>query len=187
MMVRAAVVIVALVLVTGSPGFSARDQSLSAPALFDDLTWRPLGPFHGGRVTAAACVPSNANLFYIGTANGGVWRTTDAGQSWQPIFEDQAVGSIGALAVAPSDARVIYVGTGAPPTARDAVAGDGLYRSQDGGRTWTPVGLAASHPISRVVVHPREAGTIYVAALGPAHGDGEERGVFRSTYGGRSF
>jgi len=185
MTVRAAVAIVALAMV--SPRVAA-DQQASLPAsVVEDLTWRPLGPFLGGRATAVAGIPSEPYVFFIGTVNGGVWKTTDAGNTWQPTFDTQPVSAIGALAVAPTDPRVVYAGTGTTPEATNAIAGDGLYRSHDGGRTWTRTGLAESQHIAQIVVHPRDSNTIFVAVLGSPYGDGDQRGVFRSLDGGRSF
>src|SRR5438093_8269705 len=114
------------------------------PALFQDLHWRLLGPFRGGRVLAVTGVPGEREHFYCGSVNGGVWETRDAGRTWDPIFDSQPIGSIGALALAPTDPRVIYVGTGEADMRSDISQGDGMYRSGDGGRSWTHIGLADS-------------------------------------------
>ena len=140
------------------------------PALFSDLRWRSIGPFRGGRVLAVAGVPGEPTHFYFGGVNGGVWETHDAGRTWRPIFDAQPIGSIGALAVAPSNPKVIYVGTGEADMRSDIAQGDGMYKSTDGGKTWTHVGLADSQQIGRILVDPRDADRVYVAALGHPYG-----------------
>src|SRR5258706_2116941 len=130
-------------------------QAQVDPSLFQDLRWRLIGPFRGGRVLTAAGVPSEPERFYFGSVNGGVWETRDAGRTWQPNFDGQPVGSIGALAVAPSDPRVIYVGSGEADMRSDIAQGNGMYRSADGGKTWTRIGLADSQQIGRVLIDPR--------------------------------
>jgi photosystem II stability/assembly factor-like uncharacterized protein len=151
---------------------------------YGDLHWRLLGPFRGGRVLTVAGVQGQPRHFYFGAVNGGVWETLDAGRTWQPIFDAQPVGSIGALAVAPSDPNVVYVGTGEADMRSDIAQGDGMYRSDDAGRHWTKIGLADSQQIGRVIVDPRDAKTVFVAALGHPYGPNAERGVFRSRDGG---
>ncbi|HEV8582578.1 MAG TPA: hypothetical protein VGX68_26220 [Thermoanaerobaculia bacterium] len=157
------------------------------PALFQDLRWRLIGPFRAGRVLAVTGIPGQPEHFFFGSVNGGVWETHDAGRTWQPIFDGQPIGSIGALAVAPSDPRVIYVGTGEADMRSDIAQGDGMYKSVDGGKSWTHIGLADSQQIGRVLVHPENPDVVYVAALGHPYGPNAERGVFRSTDGGRSW
>ncbi len=157
------------------------------PALLQALRWRLLGPFRGGRVLAASGVPGEPEHFYFGSVNGGVWETDDAGRTWRPIFDGQPVGSIGALAVAPSDHQVIYVGTGEADMRSDISQGDGVFRSTDGGRSWSPAGLADSQQIARLVVDPGDAETVFAAALGHPYGPNAERGVFRSRDGGKSW
>jgi photosystem II stability/assembly factor-like uncharacterized protein len=158
-------------------------QSVS-PELFNGLKWRLIGPFRGGRVVAVAGVPGHATTFYFGGVDGGIWKTTDAGVVWTPIFDGQSVGSIGALAVAPSDPKTIYAGTGESDIRSDLASGDGVYKSTDGGETWHHVGLRDSRQISKIVVDPRDASIVYVGALGHAYGANEERGVFKSSDGG---
>src|SRR5437762_1523013 len=148
------------------------------PALFQDLHWRSIGPFRGGRVLAVSGVPGEAEHFYFGSVNGGVWETTDAGRTWRPIFDSQPTGSIGAIAVAPSKPSVLYVGTGEADMRSDIAQGDGVYKSLDGGRSWTHIGLADSQQIGRIIVHPQDPQTVYVAALGHPYGPNAERGVF---------
>src|SRR5215471_17009839 len=125
-----------------------RAQSVS-PDLFSGLKWRLIGPFRGGRTIAAAGVPGDPNTFYFGAVDGGVWKTTNAGTTWTPIFDKQQVASIGAIAVAPSDPKIIYVGTGESDIRSDLASGDGVYRSTDGGESWQNVGLRDSRQISR--------------------------------------
>jgi photosystem II stability/assembly factor-like uncharacterized protein len=161
----------------------AIDASAST-SRFGDLHWRLLGPFRGGRVLAVSGVPGQPRHFYFGAVNGGVWETLDAGRTWQPIFDGQPVGSIGALAVAPSDPNVIYVGTGEADMRSDIAQGDGMYRSDDAGKTWIKIGLADSQQIGRILVDPRDAKTLFVAALGHPYGPNAERGVLRSRDGG---
>jgi photosystem II stability/assembly factor-like uncharacterized protein len=157
------------------------------PVLFQDLQWRLLGPFRGGRVLAVTGIPGQPEHFYFGSVNGGVWETLDAGHTWVPIFDGQPIGSIGALAVAPSDPRVIYVGSGEADMRSDIAQGDGIYKSGDGGKTWAHIGLADSQQIGRVLVHPGNPDVVYVAALGHPYGPNPERGVFRSRDGGRTW
>jgi photosystem II stability/assembly factor-like uncharacterized protein len=157
------------------------------PALFQDLRWRLIGPFRGGRVLAVSGVPGEPEHFYFGGVNGGVWETRDAGRTWIPIFDGQPVGSIGALAVAPSNRNVIYVGTGEADMRSDIAQGDGMYRSPDGGRSWSHIGLADSQQIAKILVHPDNPDLIYVAALGHPYGPSAERGLFRSRDGGQSW
>jgi photosystem II stability/assembly factor-like uncharacterized protein len=151
------------------------------------MHWRAIGPFRGGRTKAVTGVPDSPHLFYVGVVNGGVWRTDDAGRTWDPIFDDQPTGSIGDIAVAPSDARVIYVGSGEGLHRPDLSVGDGVYKSVDGGETWVHLGLRDGQQISRIAVDPRYSDRLFVAVLGHPYGPNEERGVFRSTDGGRTF
>ncbi|HSP15257.1 MAG TPA: hypothetical protein VLV78_10945 [Thermoanaerobaculia bacterium] len=161
--------------------------ALVDPSLFQDLHWRLIGPFRAGRVLAVSGVPSEPQHFYFGSVNGGVWETIDAGRTWQPIFDSQPIGSIGALAVAASNPKVIYAGSGEADMRSDIAQGDGMYKSTDGGRTWTHIGLADSQQIGRVIVHPDDPDLVYVAALGHPYAANAERGVFRSSDGGRTW
>ena len=155
--------------------------------LFQELRWRDIGPYRGGRTKAAAGVPQQPNVFYIGVVNGGVWKTTDYGRVWTPIFDDQPTGSIGAIAVAPSNPAVIYVGSGEGLQRPDLSTGDGIYKSTDAGRTWTHLGLRDGQQIPQIIVDPRNPDRLYVAVLGHPYGPNEERGLYRSTDGGRTF
>lgn len=133
---------------------------------------------------AVSGVPGNPTTFYFGSVDGGIWQTTDAGMVWKPIFDGQHIASIGAIAIAPSDSRVIYAGTGEADIRSDLSSGDGVYKSIDGGQTWSNVGLCDSRQISRIVVDAHNANVVYVAALGHAYGPNPERGVFKTTDGG---
>jgi photosystem II stability/assembly factor-like uncharacterized protein len=157
------------------------------PELYNGLKWRLLGPFRGGRAVAVAGVPGNSTTFYFGAVNGGLWQTTDAGVVWKPIFDGQHVASIGAVAVAWSDPKVIYVGTGESDIRSDLASGDGVYKSMDRGQTWTNVGLGDTRQISKLLVDPKNADVVYVAALGHAYAANSERGVFKSSDGGASW
>src|SRR3954468_17590532 len=141
----------AFLLLASSTAFAAVD-----PSLLQDLRWRLIGPFRGGRVLAVSGVPGEPEHFYFGSVNGGVWESRDAGRTWQPIFAQQPIGSIGALAVAPSNPKVIYVGTGESDMRSDISQGNGMYRSSDGGKTWSRIGLTDSQQIARIRVHPTD-------------------------------
>jgi photosystem II stability/assembly factor-like uncharacterized protein len=151
------------------------------------LQWRMIGPFRGGRTRAVVGVPSKPNLFYIGAVDGGIWRTDDAGRTWQPIFDDQPTQSIGAIAVAPSDPNIIYVGSGEGLHRPDLSVGDGMYRSDDAGRTWRHLGLADSQQIPDVAVDPGNPERVFAAVLGHPFGSNPERGIYRSVDGGKNW
>jgi photosystem II stability/assembly factor-like uncharacterized protein len=156
--------------------------------MLEGLTWRPIGPFRGGRVTAVAGVPGQPLVFYMGATGGGVFKTSNAGVSWSPTTDGQVkTGSVGAIAVAPSDPNVVYVGMGEGCIRGNVSHGDGVYRSTDAGKTWTHVGLDETRQIPRVRVDPRDPDTVYVAALGHTWGPNPERGIFRSKDGGQSW
>jgi len=157
------------------------------PRFFQELRWRSIGPFRGGRTVAAVGIPSQPHVFYIGVNNGGVWKTDDAGRIWTPIFNDQPSGSIGAIAVAPSDPNVVYVGSGEGLQRPDLATGDGIYRSGDAGKTWTHYGLRDGQQIPTIAVDPRDPNRLFVAVLGHPYGANAERGIFRSTDGGKTF
>jgi photosystem II stability/assembly factor-like uncharacterized protein len=159
----------------------------SRAKLFSDMRWRSIGPLRAGRTKAAAGVPSQPFTFYMGMVNGGVWKTTNAGRTWTPIFDDQPTGSIGSIAVAPSDPNVIYVGSGEGLQRPDLAIGDGMYKSTDAGKTWTHLGLRDSQQIARVEVDPKNPNRLFVAVLGHPYGPNDERGIFRSTDGGQTF
>ena len=157
------------------------------PKLFQELRWRLIGPPRGGRVLAVTGVRGQPEVFYFGSVGGGVWKTNDAGRTWNPTFDSQAIASIGAIAVAPSDANVIYVGSGEADMRSSISYGNGMYKSTDGGKTWKHIGLEDSRQIGRILVDTRDANKVFVAALGHAYGPNAERGVFRSKDGGKSW
>ncbi len=152
--------------------------------LYSEMHWRSIGPPRAGRARALSGVPSQPNVFYIGFDNGGVWRSTDFGSTWTPLFDNQPTGSIGAIAVAPSDPNIIYVGSGAGIIRPDLAVGDGMYKSTDAGKTWTHLGLRDSQMIANIEVDPKNPNRLFVAALGHPYGPNPERGIFRSTDGG---
>ncbi len=155
--------------------------------LFGELRWRCIGPFRGGRTVAIAGVPHQPTLFYMAAVNGGVWKTTDSGNTWDPIFDEQTSGSVGALAVAPSDPSILYVGSGEGLQRPDLAVGDGFYKSTDAGKTWTHLGLRDAQQMTAIVVDPKNSDRVYVAVEGHPYGPNAERGVFRSTDGGKNF
>jgi len=152
-----------------------------------DLHWRLIGPFRGGRAIAVAGVPGQPEKFYFGAVGGGVWESENAGRTWTPIFDGISVASIGAIAVASSDPNVIYVGTGEADMRSDIQQGSGMYKSTDAGKTWASIGLTDSRQIGRILVDPKDANTVYVAAMGHQYGPNTERGVFKSTDGGKTW
>jgi photosystem II stability/assembly factor-like uncharacterized protein len=157
------------------------------PKLFQELRWRSIGPPRGGRVLAVTGVRGQPEVYYFGSVGGGIWKTNDAGRTWKPIFDSQPIASIGAIAVAPSDANVIYVGSGEADMRSSISVGNGMYKSTDAGKTWTHIGLGDSRQIGRIIVDPRDANKVFVAALGHAYGPNQERGVYRSKDGGKHW
>src|SRR6266852_1035836 len=156
--------------------------------LFSEMRWRCIGPFRGGRTVAISGVPHQPSVFYMAAVNGGVWKTTDFGNTWNPIFDDQPTGSVGALAVAPSDPNIIYVGSGEGLQRPDLATGDGIYKSTDAGKTWQHMrDLRNAQQITAILVDPKDPNRLFVAAEGHPYGPNPERGVFRSTDGGQSF
>jgi photosystem II stability/assembly factor-like uncharacterized protein len=157
------------------------------PQLYQGLRWRCIGPFRGGRTVATAGVPSKPNLFYMAQVNGGVWKTTDYGQTWDPIFDGQPTQSVGSIAVAPSNPDIIYVGSGEGLERPDLSVGDGIYKSTDAGKTWTHLGLRDGQQIPAVLVDQHDPNRVFAAVLGHPYGANEERGVFRSSDGGETW
>jgi len=155
--------------------------------LVNGLKWRLIGPFRGGRAVAVAGVPGDSTTFYFGSVNGGIWKTTDAGVVWTPIFDGPTAASIGALAVAPSDPETIYAGTGESDIREDLSSGNGVYKSTDGGVTWNHMGLEDTRQISRIVIDPQNPNVVYVGALGHAFAQNEQRGVYKSVDGGGNW
>ena len=155
--------------------------------LFQELHWRLIGPFRGGRGVAISGVPGQPNVFYMAPNNGGVWKTTDYGRTWNPVFDDQPTGSVGALAIAPANPEIIYVGSGEGLRRPDLSTGDGIYKSSDGGRSWQHLGSRDWQQIAAIVVDPHDPNRVLVAVLGHPYGPNAERGVFRSTDGGLTW
>ena len=160
-------------------------QQAASP--WSGLRWRMLGPFRGGRADAVTGVPGRPNEFYFGAVNGGVWKSIDAGRVWTPVFDSQPVASIGAIAVAPSAPDVVYVGSGESTLRDSAGYGNGMYKSTDGGQSWTHIGLDDTQHIGKIAVDPRNPNVVFVAAIGHLYAPSAERGVFRSLDGGKSW
>jgi photosystem II stability/assembly factor-like uncharacterized protein len=175
---------IALLAFTGAS--IATPQTFSSD-LFHELHWRSIGPFRGGRTRAAAGVPGQPNVFYMGQVNGGVWKSDDYGRTWTPIFDDQPTQSIGAIAVAPSDPNVVYVASGEGLQRPDLSTGNGIYKSTDAGKTWTHLGLRDGQQIPALAIDPRNANRLFAAVLGHPYGANSERGIFRSTDGGQTW
>ncbi|HZR78345.1 MAG TPA: hypothetical protein VFA58_04010, partial [Chthoniobacterales bacterium] len=151
------------------------------------LRWRNVGPYRGGRTRAICGVPSQPNVFYMAPVNGGVFKSTDYGRTWQPIFDDQPTASVGAIAVATSNPDIVYVGSGEGLHRPDLSIGDGIYKSSDAGRTWTHLGLPDAQQIAQLAVDPKDPGKVFVAVAGHPYGPNAERGVYRSLDGGKTF
>ncbi len=164
----------------------AQTQQVDTKSL-TEMRWRNVGPFRGGRTRALSGVPSQPNVFYVGAVNGGVWKTTDYGRTWQPIFDQQPTGSIGAIVVSPSDPQIVYVGSGEGLHRPDLSVGDGIYKSTDGGKTWTHLGLRDGQQISQMAIDPRDPNRLFVAVAGHPYGPNPERGIYRSTDGAQDL
>ncbi|MCA9300730.1 MAG: hypothetical protein KDA28_16790, partial [Phycisphaerales bacterium] len=171
-----------VVLVVSFVVVPAMSQSL------ESLSWRCIGPARGGRVSSVSGVVGDRSTYYMGSTGGGVWKTTNAGESWRNVTDGfVGTGSVGAVVVAPSDANVVYVGMGEPDPRGNFSHGDGVYRSTDAGKTWTHLGLDDTRQIGRIAVHPQDPDVVFVAALGHVYGTNDQRGVYRSTDGGASW
>src|SRR5438876_2687135 len=175
-----------------SPAPNAATQNIAAPAkkedpVFKGLKYRPIGPFRGGRSLTASGIPGDPNTYYFGSTGGGVWKSTDGAMTRTSLFDKEAVGSIGSLAVSPSEPNIVYVGTGEACIRGNISHGDGVYKSLDGGKTWKNVGLRDTRAIGRVIVNPRNPDIVFVAALGHPYGPNPERGIFRTTDGGKNW
>ncbi len=173
-----------LVLAVGTAPAAA--QQTPPPESYADLEWRYIGP-EGNRFSAAAGLPSDPHTYYVGAASGGVYKTTDGGVNWDPVFDDQPVQSIGALGVSVADPNIVWAGTGEGKIRSHVSIGQGVYKSVDAGRTWTLMGLERTGRIPRLALHPTDPDVVYVCALGHAYGPQRERGVFRTTDGGESW
>src|SRR4051812_13916972 len=158
------------------------------PAQPEGLQFRFVGPAVGNRISAIAAIPGDPSTYYAGAASGGIWKSTDSGRSFIPIFDSQPVQAIGALALAPSDPKIVWAGTGEAWAIRDSdMMGNGVYKSIDAGQTWTQAGLDETGRIGRIVVHPKNPDIVFVCATGRITGPQEERGVFKTTDGGRTW
>src|SRR2546422_1482800 len=151
---------------------------------FSGLRWRMIGPFRGGRVNAVSGVPGQPNHFYFGSVGGGVWKSTNSGRTWIPVFDPQPIASVGAIGVAPSNTNIVYVGSGEADMRSQISYGNGMYKSTDAGKTWSHIGLDNTRQIGRVIVDPKNPDTVFVAALGHVYGANPDRGVYRSRDGG---
>ena len=176
--------------VTGVMAQAKKDTSLADPNnYFKTVKWRSIGPFRGGRSVTATGVPGNINTYYMGTTGGGLWKTDDMGITWGNISDGFfKTGSVGAVTVAESDANIVYVGMG-EHAVRGVMtsAGDGVYKSTDAGKTWKQIGLKATQHIARIVVHPKNADVVFVAAQGALYSNTKDRGIYKSTDGGNSW
>jgi len=177
---------VALLVFAISSAVIAKESEFD-PQLYEGLRWRCIGPFRAGRTVAAEGVPGKPNVFYMAPTDGGVWKTIDYGRTWKPIFDGQPTQSIGSLAIAPSNPDVIYIGSGEGLQRPDLSVGNGIYKSTDGGKTWAHLGLRDGQQIGRVLVDPHDPDRVFVAVLGHPYGANEQRGVFRSTDGGKTW
>jgi photosystem II stability/assembly factor-like uncharacterized protein len=174
-------------IVCAAAWLQAQSPSRVDPATYSGLQWRSVGPFRAGRVNGVTGVPGQPNVFYAGSVGGGVWKTTNAGRTWFPVFDSQPVASIGAVAVASSSPNVVYVGTGEADMRSQISYGNGMYKSTDAGRTWTHLGLDNTRQIGKVIVDPRDPNVAFVAALGHVYGPNPDRGVFRTRDGGATW
>lgn len=167
--------------------FSIKTIAQFDSKLFDSMKWRMIGPHRGGRTVGAVGVPQQPNVFYIGVNNGGVWKTTDYGRTWNPIFDDQPTGSVGDIAVAPTNPNVLYVASGEGIQRPDLSVGNGVYKSTDGGKTWKNTGLNDGQQIGSIIIDPTNENRVFVAVLGHPYGPNTERGVYRTINGGQTW
>jgi photosystem II stability/assembly factor-like uncharacterized protein len=180
---RTRFLVVVLVLLAGRAFAQRLDEASLA-----QLEWRAIGPaVMGGRIDDLAIDERNPSTIYVGAASGGIWKTVNNGTTWTPVFDRQGVASIGDIAITASHPDLVWVGTGEPNNRQSSTFGDGVYKSLDGGRTWTHMGLRDTQHIGRVIIDPVDPDTVYVAALGRLWGPNQERGVFKTTDGGRTW
>src|SRR5687767_13098492 len=168
----------------------SRQEPAKSPfeTALSELTYRSIGPaLMGGRTADVEGVPGDPNTVYVATASGGLWKTTNGGVTWKPIFERQGTISIGDIALAPSNPDVIWVGTGESKTRNSVSFGDGVYKSNDGGKTWQHMGLRESERVSAIAIHPQNPDVVYVAAQGHAFGPNDDRGVYMTSDGGKTW
>src|SRR5437899_8700123 len=163
-------------------------EAAEPDTLFKAVKFREIGPASmGGRIDDFAVVESNPDIIYVGAASGGVFKTTNGGTTWQPVFDDEVTSTIGDVTLAPSDPSIVWVGTGEANNRQSSSWGDGVYRSTDAGKSWQKMGLSETHHIGRIVIHPRDPSIVYVAAAGRLWGPSKERGVYKSTDGGKTW
>ena len=189
-MKRCIAVLVAAIFMAVPFSTRAAGNANSAQTILGKLQWRSIGPYIGGRVVAVAGVPSNPNLFYMGGVQGGIWKSTNYGQNWTNISDGQlpmTANAIGALAVSASNPKVIYAGTGEADIRGDFATGDGIYRSADAGKTWHYAGLRETHMTTSLVVDPRDSNVVYATSMGHVFKPNAERGVFKTTDGGKTW
>ena len=182
--------ILAFSTVFAAPATAQSSGDLAAKDLMSKLEWRSVGPYIGGRVVTVSGVAGNPNLFYAGTVGGGIWKSTDEGLEWKNISDGQLPGpsaSIGAIAVAPSDPNILYAGTGEDDIRNDMIPGDGIYKSTDAGKTWQYAGLRETHSVSEIIVSPKDPNTVYASSMGHVFVPGPDRGVFKTTDGGKTW
>ena len=181
---RVMLALATMVAPAGAQGRGGRGQQAEP----EPLKWRFMGPSVGNRIAAVAGVPGDPTIYYAGAASGGVWKSTDSGATFTPVFDGQRVAAIGALAVAPTDPNIVWAGTGEAWVIRPSdVIGDGIYKSTDAGATWTRMGLEETGRIGRIIVHPTDPNIVYACALGRTTGPQQERGVYKTTDGGRTW
>src|SRR5262249_33994377 len=185
--IRQMVTIGVALLALGPIELRAQENKLNE-SLFKSLQFRPLGPaIMGGRIDDLAVVESNPHIIYVATASGGLWKTTNNGTTWEPLFDNESHSSIGDVTLAPSNPDIVWVGTGEQNNRQSSSWGNGVYKSTDGGKTWTNMGLKDSHHIGRIVIHPSNPNIVYVAAAGHLWGPNKERGLYKTTDGGKSW
>ncbi len=171
-----------------APTIAYAEKPTPAPGIFDQLRFRSVGPqVSGGRLGAVAGTDADPSLYYAGAAGGGVWKSTNAGQSWQPVFDKQDVQSIGAIAIDPADSNVVWVGTGEGAPRNDVMTGDGVYRSSDGGQTWQHVLPLRNALVAKIEIDPRNPNTVLVGVIGDPFADSTDRGMYRTSDGGKSW
>jgi len=172
----------------GAKKVKKKPEPVIPESILDGLEWRNIGPCNmGGRIDDFAVVESNPKIIYAGMASGGIWKTTNNGVTWEPMFDDQVTSTIGDVTVSPSNPDIVWIGTGEPNNRQSSSWGNGVYKSMDGGKTWKNMGLQDTHHIGRIAIHPRNPDIVYVAALGHLWGPNKERGLFKTSDGGKTW